>query len=511
MSTLETFRLIAAGAAALAVLALMFPDANPNSPRRSALIGLLTGAWALLTASLIPQGDVDRITDRLTGVGILVAVLALAAAIAVVLVNRFPTLWFVLLAIALPIRLPLNIGSQSANLLLPLYCVIIVGVVALIVRSRRGTAAASPRSAWIAVPLGAFVIVTLVSLTWTSDWTEATAKVVFFYLPFILLFHLVGAWWPLAQQPLRPIAATTVTIAVATALIALLQFATRSIWWNTTLKQGNTYNRFFRTNGIFFDPNILGRFLALAIIVALAYLVVTDDRVQTWIVATAIVVIAAGLVVTFSRSSALMLLVGLVIIGIRAFGAVKTITVTIAAVVLTAGPALALSENVRDKTTSMVGIAKASEGRARLVKGGVELWRQEPVRGVGIGSFAQRYAETLPARERRRTRVVISHTAPITVLAELGLVGVGFFAALILGTFIGLVRGIRRGPARAMSLITILAALGGILVHSVLYSAFFEDPYVWVLLAAGAALCVSATGRSEIGDGVAKELPAQVG
>ena len=76
MSTLETFRLIAAGAAALAVLALMFPDANPNSPRRSALIGLLTGAWALLTASLIPQGDVDRITDRLTGVGILVAVLS---------------------------------------------------------------------------------------------------------------------------------------------------------------------------------------------------------------------------------------------------------------------------------------------------------------------------------------------------------------------------------------------------------------------------------------------------
>lgn len=508
MSTLETFRLIAAGAAALAVLALMLPDANPNSPRRHALIGLLAGSWALLGGSLIPQGDVDRITNRLTGVGILCAVLALLTAVAVILVNRFPTIWFVLLAISLPIRLPLNIGSQSANLLIPLYCVIIVGVIALIVRARRGTGVGAPSSPWIAVPLGAFVIMTLVSLTWTTDWTEATAKVVFFYLPFILLFHVVVAWWPLVQQPLRPIAATTVTIAVATALIALLQFATRSIWWNTTLKQGNTYNRFFRTNGIFFDPNILGRFLALAIIVALAYLVVTDDRAQTWIVAAAIVVIAAGLIVTFSRSSALMLLVGLVILGLRAFGAKRTIAVTLIALALTAGPALGLSKNVRDKTTSMVGIAKASEGRARLVKGGVELWRQEPVRGVGIGSFAQRYAETLPARERRRTRVVISHTAPITVLAELGLIGIGLFAALILGTFIGLVRGIRKGPSRAMSLITILAALCGIFVHSVLYSAFFEDPYVWVLLAAGAALCVASTGRAKH---VAQETPTPVG
>lgn len=508
MSTLETFRLIAAGAAALAVLALMLPDANPSSPRRSALLGLLTAGWALLGGSLIPHGDVDRITNRLTGVGILCVVLALLTAVAVILVNRFPTMWFVLLAITLPIRVPLNIGSQSANLLIPLYCVIIVGVIGQIARSRRGAGVMAPSSRWIAIPLGAFVIMTLVSLTWTTDWTEATAKVVFFYLPFILLFHLVGSWWPLVQQPLRPIAATTVTIAVATALIALLQFATRSIWWNTTLKQGNTYNRFFRTNGIFFDPNILGRFLALAIIVALAYLVVTDDRAQTWIVSAAIVVIAAGLIVTFSRSSALMLLVGLVIIGLRVFGPKRTIAVTVIALLLTAGPALALSKNVRDKTTSMVGIAKASEGRARLVKGGVELWRQEPIRGVGIGSFAQRYAETLPARERRRTRVVISHTAPITVLAELGLIGIGLFAALIIGTVIGLVRGIRKGPSRAMSLITILAALAGIFVHSVLYSAFFEDPYVWVLLAAGAALCVTMTTRDRT---AVEETPTPVG
>lgn len=489
MSTLESFRLIAAAAAALAILGLLLPDGDANSPRRSALLGLLTASWALLGGSLIPRGDVDRLTSHITSVGIIIAVLVIAAWVAVVIVNRFPTVWFVLLAIALPIRLPLNIGSQSANLLLPLYGVVVVGVFAIISRSRRQANPPWRSSWWIGVPLGLFVVFTLASLMWTSDWTEATAKVVFFYLPFVLLFHLVVAWWGMVQQPLRAVAATTVAIGVATALVALFQFSTRTIWWNATLKQGNNYNRFFRTNGIFFDPNILGRFLALTIVIALAYLALTDDRMQTWIVGGAIVVTAAGLVVTFSRSSALMLLVGIAILGVRIFGAKRTITVSLAALVLIGGPSLALSSSLRHKTTSLVGLAKASEGRARLVKGGVDLWKSEPILGVGVGSFAKRYAETLPARERRRTRVVISHTAPITVLAELGVVGIGLFALLLLGTVIGLILAIRRGPRTAMSLITILALLVGIFAHSVLYSAFFEDPYVWVLLAAGAALC----------------------
>ena len=41
-----------------------------------------------------------------------------------------PTVWFVLLGVALPIRLPISVGSLEANLLLPLYAVILLGVVA---------------------------------------------------------------------------------------------------------------------------------------------------------------------------------------------------------------------------------------------------------------------------------------------------------------------------------------------------------------------------------------------
>ena len=52
--------------------------------------------------------------------------------------------------------------------------------------------------------------------------------------------------------------------------MALWQYATDEIWWNETLQQANVYSRFFRVNGIFFDPNILGRYLVIGILAALA-------------------------------------------------------------------------------------------------------------------------------------------------------------------------------------------------------------------------------------------------
>ena len=55
-------------------------------------------------------------------VALVVAALAGRAAI----VAR-PTIWFVLLGIALPIRIPVSIGSQEGNLLVPLYAVIAAG------------------------------------------------------------------------------------------------------------------------------------------------------------------------------------------------------------------------------------------------------------------------------------------------------------------------------------------------------------------------------------------------
>ena len=77
-----------------------------------------------------------------------------------------------------------------------------------------------------------------------------------------------------------------------------------------------------------------------------------------------------------------------------------------------------------------------------------------------------------------------SHTTPITVAAEQGLIGLALYAALIVVALRTLLAGARATLART----AIAAAFVALVVHTMVYAAFLEDPTTWVLLAAGAAL-----------------------
>ncbi len=496
MTTLESFRVIAAVGAAIATLGLLAPSRGDT--RRIASLGMLCGSWVLLAGSLVSRTDAEKIADRFgsaarIGLGVVAAVVGLAAIVLLVrLIIRRPAIWLVMLGLALPIRIPVTLGSQSANLLLPLYVVIALGVIALVWRARLGGPSPAPTpSALMDLPLGLFVAFSLVSTAWSADISEATVKMVFFYIPFVVLYRVTISWWSLTERPLRPVAVTSVSLGVLVACLAVFQYLTRTIWWNDTLKQGNIYNRFFRANGIFFDPNMLGRFLVLCMVAALAYLVVVDERAHTVILTVAILVMTAGLTVSFSRSSALALLVALALMAARVFGVRRTLVIGVGALVLVGGPIVALNGNVRDKVTSIERLANSGEGRLRLVKGGVELWKHDPVVGVGLGAFADRYKETLPRRTQLRTRVFISHTAPVTVLAELGTIGIGLLVLVLATGVVAMLRSARRRDATGLAIWTVLALTVAIFVHSILYSAFFEDPYLWFLAAAAGAMAAA--------------------
>ncbi len=497
MTLTEKFQIVAAVVAGLAVVGFLVPgrDAVAASARHAASLAVLVAAWILLGASLIERDDASRGWDQIASfprIGIALAALAVTVAACVILVRLIvarPVIWFVLLAVTLPIRIPVTVGSQSANLLVPLYAVVGLGLIAWIVGRRSGRFTTStPRSLWIDVTTALFTAMTLVSVWWSGDVQEATIKIVCFYIPFVVLLRLVASLWPHADRPLRALLTVTLSMASAVAVLALYQFTTDTIWWNDTLQVANNYNRFFRANGIFFDPNMLGRYLALAMVAGVAVLLVTRTSGRAWLVSAACAVMAAGLVVTFSRSSAIMLTAALFVLAIRAFGVKRTLLVTLAALLLIGGPAMALKENVREKFTSWDELIATSEGRHRLATGGVDLWKTAPIQGVGLGAFSERYAETFPERDRKRTRVFISHTAPVTVLAELGAVGLGLFVLMGLGAIVALVKASRPRDTDGLVAWTILAILIGIFLHSLLYSALFEDPYVWTLLGIGAAL-----------------------
>jgi O-antigen ligase len=121
--------------------------------------------------------------------------------------------------------------------------------------------------------------------------------------------------------------------------------------------------------------------------------------------------------------------------------------------------------------------------------------------GYGSGSFSTAFRESVADED---PPVSESHTEPVTVAAEQGVVGVAVYVALLVAALATLWRGMRetmpglgRAPPEAaagsatLARAAILAAFVALVVHTMAYAGFFEDPITWVLLAAGISLAGS--------------------
>ena len=85
-----------------------------------------------------------------------------------------------------PIRLPVDVGTEDANLLLPLYAVVASLVVALGWQLLRGDGRARELGP-IALPLAAGVVWTGLALSWTDDLRQGSIFLAAFVLPFGVL------------------------------------------------------------------------------------------------------------------------------------------------------------------------------------------------------------------------------------------------------------------------------------------------------------------------------------
>jgi O-antigen ligase len=142
-------------------------------------------------------------------------------------------------------------------------------------------------------------------------------------------------------------------------------------------------------------------------------------------------------------------------------------------------------------------LKKATSGRTDLIKGGIKMFADRPILGYGSGSFAKQFREREHTSDERAASA--SHTIPVTVAAEQGVVGLLSYL-LVLWTAFSLVwRGLGRlrgpGPpsAELVARGAIAAAFTGLVVHTLAYAAFLEDPLTWTLLGAAVGLRVSAS------------------
>ena len=192
-----------------------------------------------------------------------------------------------------------------------------------------------------------------------------------------------------------------------------------------------------------------------------------------------------------------MVMVGVVLLAWRAFGAKRTLAVGGIAFVVLAGGAIASSHNIRHALTSSHRASTVSEGRFGLMSGGLKIWKEEPIAGSGVGSFQQRFTATENAYQISHKQVSISHNAPITVLAELGIIGAALFIWLCIATWIVIARGSRRGQLDdRWAQWSLLAVIVGIFVHSQLYADLFEDPMLWTAMGAALAIGLLARGAA---------------
>jgi O-antigen ligase len=200
----------------------------------------------------------------------------------------------------------------------------------------------------------------------------------------------------------------------------------------------------------------------------------------------------AGLVLSFSQSSIAALLVGLAVLAAVRWRAKPVIALLGVVLAVSAVVVIAKPSWIHLQGHSAKSLNHATSGRVNLMKGGLRMFADRPVYGYGAGSFAERFR----AREKKSEAQAASasHTIPITVAAEQGVIGLAVYVFLLVASFRLLFGGLLqlRGPgpptARLLGRMVVAAAFSALAFHTLLYADFLEDPLTWTLLGLGIAL-----------------------
>jgi len=200
-----------------------------------------------------------------------------------------------------------------------------------------------------------------------------------------------------------------------------------------------------------------------------------------------------GLVLTFSQSSFAALLAGLAVLSALRWDARRTAAAALLGLVAASVFVLAFQSTLKIHLGSSSGVNKVTSGRGDLIRGGLDLFGKRPLWGYGSGSFGRAYRQERKGNQEEA--VSASHTLPITVGAEQGLIGLCAYAAALL-TLFGDGAGMRAPPSadgrQRAGLYAARAALAAmfcaLVLHTIGYAAFLEDPFTWVILAAGVAI-----------------------
>jgi O-antigen ligase len=492
-------------AAAAAAATLVDRDARRRSVWMSTSLVL---AAVILVGHIADTDQFRSLTDRPLRFGALCAVGLLAVMALAVLFRRRPNLFPLFVVGVLPFRVPIEAAGQTANLLVPLYLVIGAGCGAYVWKKWAvRLQAAEPveggtASRLLELALAAFLVLYALQAIYSKDFDTALEQAVFFLIPFALLYSLLREVRWTRELLLGCVAVLTV-LALVFCVIGFWEYERRELFWNPKVIAANQFESYFRVNSVFWDPNVYGRFLVM-VMLAVTALMLWSLRARVALVSAVVLgVLWAGLVVTFSQSSFVALLAGLAVLAALRWDVRRAAVAAAAALVLGAGFVVLFQDALKIDLGSSGGVNKVTSGRSDLVRGGIELFEKRPLQGFGSGSFGRAYRAEQKGNQQQA--VSASHTMPITVAAEQGLIGLLAYLAVVASALWVLFgdtawRAAReRAPPSADGTVpagshyrvaraALAAMFVGLVVHTMAYAAFLEDPFTWVILAAGVSL-----------------------
>jgi O-antigen ligase len=193
-----------------------------------------------------------------------------------------------------------------------------------------------------------------------------------------------------------------------------------------------------------------------------------------------------GLYFSYSQTSFVSLFCGVLVVALLAGDKLtRRIVVGVSAALVLAAGVVVLAEGGGDSARQV------TSDRIPLLNVTWPVYAAHPVVGVGVGSQPLMSRQEEDARRRKSKNV--SHTTPLTVAAELGTIGFVVYLVFLAALGRAILEAWRRYRALGLALVGCLTAL---VVQSLFYGGFFEDPFVWGIAGVAAAALTFLPARS---------------
>lgn len=304
------------------------------------------------------------------------------------------------------------------------------------------------------------------------------------------LFLGIGLFWLIVnfKFPSKFLTKFFIIGAVLSSLLALGQFFSQAAPANKWLglashaaanlgdsvieiNHNNFNERWLRAYGSFDHPNILGGYLALAIIIAIYFYIKSDSQDKLFALIS-LIPLSAGLFVSFSRSGCLALFIGLIVFSILNIKNIKKISSPLVVIVLTIFtlsinygylylPRFYLNTRLENKSL---------DERSLYVQEAKTLIKKAPIVGHGLGNYTAALIKAFPHKQSYDYQPV--HNFWLLIMAELGCLGLGLMFWFFSLFFIAIFKIIKKEP--------ILASFSLSLLSVILVITFF-DHWLWSL------------------------------